>query len=139
MNAIQFIKEKGVEKAMEVVDGAPALDCYFDPYDSSYMSQAHQYEWEMWKEDIKQWDVCEWDVDVSDYILLSDLKRLVESVDYVSIYGYEKSKDILKNAPVGAECYSWLIGNSGIRDKTVDLVKLKQAIADYESIGGEHV
>ncbi len=67
-------------------------------------------------------------------VLLSDIKRLVESVDYVAIHGYEKSKEILKNAPDGAECYSWSIGNSGLRDKTVELVKLKQAIADYELI-----
>ncbi len=79
-----------------------------------------------------------WDDQVG-LVDLSDLKRLVDSVDYVAIHGYEKSKDILKNAPVGAECYSWLLGNSGVRDKTVELVKLKQAIADYEAIGGEHV
>jgi hypothetical protein len=76
---------------------------------------------------------------VSKAVKLSDLKRLVESVDYVAIHGYEKSKEILKNAPVGAECYSWSLGNSGVRDKTVELVKLKQAIADYEAIYSEQV
>ena len=109
-NAIQFIKEQGVDKARGVVEGAPEWASHFDGYLYSE-KQFHEQ--------------C---------FLLSDLKRLVESVDYVAIHGYEKSKEILKNAPVGAECYSWSIGNSGIRDKTVELLKLKQAIADYEAI-----
>lgn len=129
MNAINFIQQHGIEKAREVVEGAPTLDCDFDPYDSSYMSQVHQHEWEMWKEDIKRWDVCEWDVDVSDYILVSDLKRLVESVDLIkSCGGIINAKYDVKHLDL-----DWGYD-------TPRVTRLKQAIADYESIyGGEHV
>lgn len=119
MNAIQFIKEHGVEKSRKVIDGAPEWAMSINFNNGMYYSRMEH----------KKGDT-----------FLYDIKRLVESVDFVLIHGYEKSKEILKNAPVGAECYSWSIGNSGVRDKTVELVKLKQAIADYESIyGGEHV
>lgn len=125
MNAINFIKQHGVDKARKVVEGAPTLDCYFDPYDSSYMSQVHQYQWEMWKEDIERWDVCEWDVDVSDYILVLDLKRLVESIYLV------KEHHTLDRAIEYA--------NSQYTAPEIK-VCLLDAIADYKSIyGGEHV
>lgn len=119
MNAIKFIQQHGVDKAREVVEGAPTLYCDFDPYDSSYMSQVHQHEWEMWKEDIKRWDVCEWDVDVSDYILVSDLKRLVESVELVKEhYTLDRAKSYAESPYTAPE----------IKER------LEQAIADYAEI-----
>jgi hypothetical protein len=36
MNAIQFIKEQGVEKAREVVNGAPELAEYYSTIDGEY-------------------------------------------------------------------------------------------------------
>ena len=36
MNAIQFIKEHGVEKAREVVEGAPELAEYYSTIDGEY-------------------------------------------------------------------------------------------------------
>ncbi|QHJ79209.1 MAG: hypothetical protein [Caudoviricetes sp.] len=126
MNAINFIQQHGVDKAREVVEGAPTLDCYFDPYDNSYMSQVHQHEWEMWKEDIERWDVCEWDVDVSDYILLSDLKRLVESMDLINSYGgIINAKMDIRYLDIDWDY------DSPRRNR------LEQAIADYEQIFGE--
>lgn len=125
-NAIQFIQQNGVDKAREVVEGIPSkyMSCYYSTL--CYCTKSKKY-----SDRFKPRESL---------VNMGWLKRLVESVDYVAIHGYEKSKEILKNAPVGAECYSWSIGNSGVRDKTVELVKLKQAIADYESIyGGEHV
>ena len=117
MNAIQFIKDHGVEKARNVVGGAPTRANWYQAkgkYSNDLYSCNHELHGEA--------------------IMLSDLKRLVDSVDYVNIHGYEKSKEILANAPEGAECYSWTLGNSGVRDKTVELVKLKQALTDWESI-----
>lgn len=35
--------------------------------------------------------------------------------------GIDKCKEIIENAPPDAECYSWLLGDSGVRDKTVYL------------------
>lgn len=66
-----------------------------------------------------------------DYI--DNLKRLVESHELVEIHGYEKSKEIVANAPSDEHFYSWTLGNSGVRDKTVNIGELRKAIADVES------
>lgn len=62
-----------------------------------------------------------------------DLKRLVESHALVGIHGYQKSKEIVENAPSDDHFYSWTLGDSGIRDKTVNIGELRKAIADVES------
>ena len=64
---------------------------------------------------------------------LVDLKRLIESYELVAIHGFEKSKEIVANAPSDDHFYSWTLGNSGVRDKTVNIGKLRKAIADVES------
>ena len=65
--------------------------------------------------------------------LTNDLKRLVESYELVAIHGYEKSKEIVANAPSDDHFYSWTLGGSGVRDKTVNIGELRKAIADVES------
>ena len=62
-----------------------------------------------------------------------DLKRLVESYELVAIHGFEKSKEIVANAPSDDHFYSWTLGGSGVRDKTVNIGELRKAIADVES------
>lgn len=62
-----------------------------------------------------------------------DVKRLVESHELVAIHGFEKSKEIVANAPSDDHFYSWVLGNSGVRDKTVNIGELRKAIADVES------
>lgn len=108
MNAIQFIKEHTIEKAREVVEGAPEWASHFDGYLYSE-KQFHEQ--------------C---------FLLSDLKRLVESVDIITKVGgiHEAIEEHTKwmHAP---ELHLYRIGES--------VERLKQAIADYEAIGGEHV
>lgn len=107
MNAIQFIKEHGVDKAREVVEGAPDLATTVKP---SLDFKHFMY------------GICE--EAGGAYILLSDLKRLVESVDMLKRFGgIELSKE-------------WILEYSSFPYR----VELEQAIADYESIyGGEHV
>jgi len=61
------------------------------------------------------------------------LKQLVESHEYVKIHGLEKSKEIIESAPNDDAFYSWTLGDSGVRDKTVHVGTLKQAIADVEA------
>lgn len=48
--------------------------------------------------------------------------------------GIERCREIVEKAPEGAECYSWRLGDSGVRDKTVYLDDLRAAIADYDRI-----
>ena len=45
----------------------------------------------------------------------------------------KKSKEIVKNAPSDDNFYSWTLGNSGVRDKTVNIGELRKAIKDVES------
>ena len=105
MGAKQFIKEHGVEKAREVIDGAPANARYFETYPLRvryYIS----------------------DIGCNRAISISELKRLVESVDLLkSNGGYEEAKDTFDFAI-----------KHGMNDLTEFGSRLKQAIADYESI-----
>ncbi|UMO77833.1 hypothetical protein Cato_09 [Acinetobacter phage Cato] len=107
MKPEQYIREYGVDKAMEVVEGAPDRATTVKP---SLDFKHFMY------------GICE--EAGGAYILLSDLKRLVESVDMLKRFGgIELSKE-------------WILEYSSFPYR----VELEQAIADYESIyGGEHV
>ena len=104
MDATQFIKEHGVEKAREVVEGAPANARYFETYPLRvryYIS----------------------DIGCNRAISISELKRLVESVDLVNLKGGVKK---LKKE---ADC---LFHN----DVEGVALRYEQAIADYEQLFG---
>ena len=62
-----------------------------------------------------------------------EVKRLVESHELVAVHGFEKSKEIVANAPSDDHFYSWTLGGSSVRDKTVNIGELRKAIADVES------
>lgn len=99
MNAIKFIQQHGIDKAREVVDGAPEWASYFDGYLYS----------ENWFH--------------GNSILISEINNLINSIDLINHMGgiAEIKRKFRDNGS--------LHGN-----------RLKQAIADYESIyGGEHV
>ena len=100
MNATDFIKQHGVDKAREVV-----VTCHGIPYYTFKEKTEHGY------------SACK-SVD------LVDLKRLVESIYLVKEhYTLERAKKYADSPYTAPE----------IKER------LKQAIADYESIGGEHV
>ncbi|EIB6858202.1 hypothetical protein AXY30_RS10615 [Acinetobacter baumannii] len=128
MKPEQFIRDFGVEKAREVVEGAPAFPVFgYCTLTGNYIfkrSNATAYyhnETNSWSEDY-----------AIELILLDDLKRLVESLEIINrACGAERVIDLherYKNNPV-AHKY-WL----GVR---VD--RMAQAVTDYESIygGGE--
>lgn len=74
MNAIQFIKEHGVEKAREVVSGAPDLAEYYSTIDGEY------YRIELHA------------------VNLRHLKRLVESVELINgLKGIDEARSALQN------------------------------------------
>ncbi|WP_407545375.1 hypothetical protein [Acinetobacter baumannii] len=101
MKPEQFIREFGVEKAREVVEGAP------DGH-KGYNGVINQYTRGVW---------------FSRDVMLSDLKRLVESVDLVESWG--GINDVK------------LYDLSHCKDKPESAgYKLLQAIADHESIYG---
>lgn len=113
MRAEQFIKDRGLEKAREVVEGAPEFSLFYDlernkhvPAESTSIAMAF----------LK-----------NRFLPIEDLQRLVESVDLIKFYGgIEKAKLILAMGT----CFSE-------RPPHKREVQLKQAIADYESIYGE--
>ena len=188
MNAINFIKQHGVDKAREIVEGAPdktATHYVFRKipsyYSVEFQSWYHDGEWrdsdchteqdliDSYGEDyvvnlsdlknlIANIDsqiaikfIKEWGDDYSKkYIALSEsegnilpwelsLKRLVESVDLVNCNGGwngTKNTITLFQSSLDLGLYH---GVDGV-DAEVEITRLKQAIADYESIyGGEHV
>lgn len=110
MNATDFIKQHGVEKARRVVD--KNHECY--------MPEVFKY----------------WSEQLQDYVLapkyasflVSDLKRLIESFDLVEHFGNDigGAKQLLE---FSKGCKTIELSGSVI---TID--RLEQAIADYESI-----
>jgi hypothetical protein len=113
MNAIQFIKEHGVEKAREVVSGAPQNAVYYWQIPRCKYGVYSSHEQKQGRA-----------------IVLEELKRLVESVDLIdSLGGLELSKK------ESNDCRFYEYADMSHRSYAI-----KQAIADYESIyGGEHV
>ena len=132
MNAIEFIKNNGVDKAREVLEGAPdrTASHYVVDTDTYFSEEFHTY----FDHSLNDWETadlhCVSDLEANYEIVLDlfDLKRLAESMDLVKSYGG--------------------IINARYDVKYLDLdwdydtqrvTRLKQAIADYEAIGGEHV
>lgn len=117
MNAIQFVKEKGVDKARKVIDGAPEWAMSINFNNGMYYSRMEH----------KKGDT-----------FLYDIKRLVESVDLIHANGGlngTKNTITLFQSSLDLGLYH---GVEGVNAED-EIPRLKQAIADYESIGGEHV
>ena len=106
MNAINFIKHYGLNTAIRIIEDSQNDD-FWDTGTGFYTD--------------KNSESC---------VCLSDLKRLVESVDLIKFYnGIEKANFLLE-----------MSNRPSLRPPHPSEVKLKQAIADYDSIyGGEHV
>ena len=150
MNAIKFIKLYGLHSARVTVEDAQENThyCTETGYHSIKLDVAYE--------------PC------PDCVSIPDLKRLVESVDIISKFdSVQEAQDAIANAPdgatefrklscstryikVGPRFFEYWDGSNWCRptvpftDEThilrfTELSKLKQAIADYENIGGEHV
>lgn len=112
MNAYQFIKEHGVDKAREVVEGAPDGATHLSDDACHYVNANFKPLPAHIKEQLPE------------LIVINDLERLVESVDLLkSNGGYEEAKDTFDFAI-----------KHGMNDLTEFGSRLKQAIADYQSI-----
>lgn len=137
MNAIQFIKDHGVERAREVVEGAPSnAESYQDGY---YFRTKPEFQFHNGFHPV--WNLTD---NNGEYfkkqgfnpVDLEDLKRLVESVDLVKGYVNRESgkwffiADYCKKNKISPFLSSNYEAASNL---------FEQAIADYEAIGGEHV
>lgn len=130
MKPEQFIREFGVEKAREVVKGAPGFPVFgYCTLTGNYIfkrSNATAYyhnETNSWSEDY-----------AIELILLEDLKRLVESLDLVEkLGGYGKCKFYMTGMKLN-KCDSVKCPKTGL---IVSRAALEIAINDYrESIYG---
>ena len=177
MNAIKFIKDNGVDKAREVVSGAP--DKTATHYVFRKIPSYYSVEFQSWYHDGEWWDSdCHTEQDLidsygEDYVVnLSDLKNLIANIDsqiaikFIKEWGDDYSKKYIALSESEGNILPWelslkrLVENVGLVKsyggiinakhdvKHLDLdwdydtprvTRLKQAIADYESIGGEHV
>ena len=118
MNATDFIKQHGVEKAREVLLSAYTHCIYVETpthFDVNENVLVHEIDFKEMHES---------------YVDLKKLKRLVESVDLVKKHGglFATKCQLDK----GGTDFEWY-GENGEFGLT-DLDDLKQAIADYESI-----
>ena len=107
MNATDFIKQHGVEKARKVVSGAPDWAMSINFNNGMYYSRVEH----------KKGDT-----------FLYDIKRLVESVGLVEQFG---------NNIVGAKrllAFTKDCKTIELSGSVITTERLKQAIADYESI-----
>ena len=114
MNAIQFIKEHGVEKAREVVSGAPDGATHLSDDACHYVNADFKPLPDHIKEQLPK------------LIVIDDLKRLVESVDLIdSLGGLELSKK------ESNDCRFYEYADMSHRSYAI-----KQAIADSEQLFG---
>lgn len=129
MKAIQFIKEHGVEKAREVVEGVPesGQPLYFNTVNSIYFFTGYRNRYfvnGVWGNEDDHPSMYEYDIKA---VSITRLNRLVESVYIITKVGgiLEAIEDHTKwmHAP---ELHLYRIGES--------VERLKQAIADYEAI-----
>lgn len=119
MKATEFVKEFGWDWANEILMESHNCGLYVD---ANINVTCHQ-----------MMDAPEQYKDGGYVFHREDLERLVESYELVGIHGYESSKEIVANAPSDDHFYSWALGDSGVRDKTVNIGELRKAIADVEA------
>ena len=136
MNAIQFIQQNGVDKAREVVKGAPEWAIFWisrNQYHGSVITFPNMTD--------------HYSVD------LVELKRLVESVDMINRCGglviakkitfqkrlrNEKATHFIQH-PENQKLIQLFGRNQRKPEAAIKFDLFEQAIADYEAIGGEHV
>lgn len=145
MNAIQFIQQHGVEKTRKVVEGAPFSATVIRTTQAGnhlyYKLENGEY-WVYFKLS-DEWWLSEIQ-DGNQYASLSDLKRLVESVDLVDLLGgIEALKRKIDGKHIGYTHFN--INRNGrwsfldhyidfIPDSAHHIGMVNKAIADYELI-----
>ena len=122
MNAHKFVAEHGVERAREVLEGAPDFPIFgYCSLTGSYIFErkhANAYyhnETNSWSEEY-----------AIELIVLEDLKQVVESVEQINVFdrGLVEAKEILNHINESGNKYARLF------EKT----SLEKAIADYELV-----
>ncbi|NUG21184.1 hypothetical protein [Acinetobacter lactucae] len=119
MNATQFIKDHGIKKARGVVERSASAKWadYYNISTDSVGTAGRGFSEQLCLHNNK-------------YVLLSDIKRLVESVDLITkVGGLKDAKEEHVKWMHTPDLHTYRIG--------VSVERLAQAIKDYESIYGE--
>ncbi|EHU3263657.1 hypothetical protein AYA92_RS02385 [Acinetobacter baumannii] len=134
MKPEQFIREFGVKKAREVVEGAPdrTASHYVVDTDTYYSEEFLTY----FDHSLEDWETAdlnnigELETIYEHVVSLSDLKRLVESLEIIETVGYDRdgAEEIYE---FSKDCE--VIHYAGLEIK---VTRLAQAIKDHESIYG---
>lgn len=137
MNAIQFIKEHGVEKAREVAEGAP--DKTATHYVFRKISNYYSVEFQSWFHDGEWWDSdCHTEQDLidsygEDYVVnLSDLKNLIANIDsqiaikFIKEWGDDYSKKYIALSESEGNILPW----------ELSLKRLVESVDLIDSLGG---
>lgn len=127
MNAYEFVAEFGIEKAKEVLNGAPKNAQRYSH--GKYMKQGEWTWW--WSNHVNKWlqfekhiySTSEFDVAVD----LSELKQVVESFEIVEVLGgIEQAKLYISlNENTHSVMLIWVMTSSK---------EITKAISDYESV-----
>lgn len=115
MTANEFVKKYGWDEVWKIISEIPLNWCFACI-------------------DLRTLEVTRSYPSHKEFVMVSDLENLAGSWELVEIHGLEKSKEIVANAPSDDHFYSWVLGGSGVKDKTVNIGKLRKAIADVESV-----
>ncbi|ENX48271.1 hypothetical protein F886_00072 [Acinetobacter sp. NIPH 542] len=129
MKPTQFIKDHGLEKAREVVEGAPEFVTHVRQtnFGNFIYYKIENGELLVWIPVVDVWSTStNQDYEVTS---LSVLKRLVESVDRVNQRGYSKTKDHL--------VYLISYGSEFGHVSKTEVSELTADLKNYESIYGE--
>ncbi|EPJ8738349.1 hypothetical protein [Acinetobacter baumannii] len=139
MKPEQFIREYGLDKAREVVEGAPdrTASHYVVDTDTYYSEEFLTY----FDHSLEDWETAdlnnigELETIYEHVVSLSDLKRLVESVELINLFGSIK---IAKAKVKMADFNGFLLVSVPIENGLADVYihKVEQAIRDHESIYG---
>ncbi|MEI2556531.1 hypothetical protein [Acinetobacter pittii] len=121
MKPEQFIRDFGVKKAREVVDGAPEGATHYElNVDGDFYFKYQSFEWFFLGDGLMVRTYME-DHETCHLMRLDDLKRLVESLDLVKAYGgIESCKQSLYM----------------LHELTEDPEPIREAVRDHESIYG---
>lgn len=131
MNAITYIQRHGVEKAREVVVGAPPKDdrvwYFFICHECGCGGSSERLVTDSYICDYAACPDCGAEDFDDDWGIYDDLKRVVESLDLVAEYsGITMAKRL-------CECFTNACTSVGVKPSP-RLSALKQAIEDYEEI-----
>ena len=130
MNAIEFIKDHGVDKAREVVEGAPEWATNFNSQ-IGYTKASNGGEYTVYEN--QRTGSEDYSLHHEMGVDLSCLNRFVESLDLIKLIGgIEASKGLVD---IGDSTFTLShIAHEGV---IYSKNEIKKAIADYEQIFGE--